>query len=262
MSLPMQATKEREDVMRGADTAFPVTSALIQSATAILTEAPAFWGRYFTSPQTSGDVEYRHALEDAILAISGIRVLPIARQTNHVGGTAATGQADGAANGFDLLKTFGEKYLADQCGSVMIFLDVEGSGPSHLSTDYYTGWCAGLAAASSVVGFTPCVYGIPGDAVTWTALARAIAAGAPCGGLWLARPLLGVTEPQAWRTDIVPSIEPGAPVLLWQYAFPIKGGVQIDRDLANPGIDAEADLLAHLVPPPGFVAPGAPSQQS
>jgi len=133
----------------GADTAFPVTPALIKSATDTMGQAPLFWGRYFTSPQTTGSVEYRHALEDAVLAAAGIRVLPIARQTNDVGGTEASGQADGAANALDLIKTFREQYLADQCGAVMVFLDVEGSGRSRMSADYYTGWAAGLGAASA-----------------------------------------------------------------------------------------------------------------
>lgn len=236
--------------MRGADTAFPVTKQLIDQATAALTERPAFWGRYFTSPETTGSVEYRHALEDAVLAAAGIRVLPVARQTNHVGGDLASGTSDGAANARDLVETFGEANLAAGCpNGALVFLDVEGSGASRLSTDYYTGWAAGLASVSSL--FVPCVYGIPGDATTWTALARAIAAGSPCGGLWLARPLLNVNEATlAWSANMVPAVDPGAPVLLWQYAFP-QGGINVDRDLVNPAVDAQADVLARLISPPG-----------
>jgi hypothetical protein len=44
-----------------------------------------------------------------VLGAAGIRVLPIARQTNDVGGTAASGQVHGAANALDLIKTFGEQ---------------------------------------------------------------------------------------------------------------------------------------------------------
>jgi len=111
-----------------------------------------------------------------------------------------------------------------------------------------------------ILTFVPCVYGLPGDAVTWTALARAIANAVPCGGLWLSRPLLQVTEPQAWQQTLAPTVDPGAPVLLWQYAFGRKAGPPVmDRDLVNPAIDAQNDLLAHLVPPPGSTAPAVPA---
>jgi hypothetical protein len=76
----------------GADTAFPVTQALIDSATKVLGGTPPFWGRYFGTRQTGCAVEYRHALEDGVLSAAGICVLPIACQTNAVGGTAAQNQ--------------------------------------------------------------------------------------------------------------------------------------------------------------------------
>ncbi len=234
----------------GADTAFPVTQPLITAATQAIGQKPAFWGRYFTSPQTTGNVEYRHRLEDAVLASNGIRVLPIARQTNDVGGTRADGQREGLANASDVIATFGEDYLAAQGGQFFLFLDVEGSGSSRLSADYFTGWADGLTAASKTVDILPCVYGLPGDAVTWTALARALSQGAKCRGLWLAHPLVSTPEPVAWNAALVrPSPDPGAPVLLWQYMF-ASGGVNVDRSLVNPAIDAQADLLRFLVPPP------------
>jgi hypothetical protein len=235
----------------GADTAFPVTSALIAKATAVMEDPPAFWGRYFTSTTTPGSVEYRHALENAILASAGIRVLPIARQTNDVSGGAPLGFRDGGANAADLIATFGADYLAGLGPGICIFLDVEGSGASRLSTDYYSGWVSGLASASSTVTFLPCVYGIPGDAVTWTALARALAHGVPCHGLWMAHPLQTAIEPVAFNmAAVTPSPDPGVPVLLWQYMFP-RDGAMLDRSLVNPAIDAQNDLLRYLVPPPG-----------
>jgi hypothetical protein len=213
--------------------------------------APSFWGRYFTSTQATGTVEYRHAVESPILAAKGIRVLPIARQTNNVSGTGATGYSDGAANGTDLVASFGEDYLAGQGPGVCIFLDVEGSGASRLSSDYYAGWVSGLASASAKVTFQPCVYGIPGDAVTWTALARAVANGAACHGLWMTHPNQAAQEPVPWSAAAVaPSPSPGAPVLLWQYMFP-RDGAQIDRSQVSPDIDALNDLLQYLVLPPG-----------
>ena len=233
----------------GADTAYPVTAALIAKATQVMTVAPAFWGRYFTSTQTGGTVEYRHAVENPILAAAGIRVLPIARQTNDVGGDAPTGYRDGALNASDIIATFGADLLAQMPG-VCIFLDVEGSGASHLSTDYYSGWVDGLGSVNDQVDFLPCVYGLPADSSTWTALARAIANGVSCHGLWMAHPLLTTPEPVAWNPALVtPAPDPGAPVLLWQYMFP-RDGAQLDRDQLSPNVDAQNDLLQYLVLPP------------
>jgi hypothetical protein len=221
---------------------------LIDKATKTMGTAPSFWGRYFTSAQTSGTVEYRHALENPILAARNIRVLPIARQTNHVGGTRATGYADGVANAADLVATFGADKLAQMPG-VCIFLDVEGSGLSRLSADYYTGWVDGLGSAPEGITILPCVYGIPGDVVSWTALAKAIAHGVDCHGLWMAHPLLTTKEPVAWDDALVtPKPDPGARVLLWQYMFP-RDGLMVDRDQVNPSLDANADLLQFLVLP-------------
>jgi hypothetical protein len=234
----------------GADTAYPVTEDLIVVATRVLGAPPVFWGRYFTSQQSRGNVEYRHRLEDAVLAAHGIRVLPIARQTDDVGGSFGDGQREGMANASDVIATFGESYLVDQGGQFFIFLDVEGSGRSRLSADYYSGWVEGLAQASKNVDFLPCVYGLPGDAVTWTALARALAHGTACSGLWMSHPLLKRPEPVAWdNATVAPSPDPGAPILLWQYMFP-RDGANIDRSVVNPAIDAQKDFLAFLIPPP------------
>lgn len=201
----------------GADTAFPVTQGLINAASAAMQQSPVFWGRYFTSASTTGNVEYRHRLEDAVLAANNIRVLPIARQTNDVGGAAAQGRDEGLANGRDLIATFNEDYLAANGARFLIFLDVEGNGSSRLSADYYSGWAEGLKQASKKVEFVACVYGLPGDAITWNALARAISQGAECGGLWLAHPLINAAEPVAWNPNLTqPSPAPGAPVLAWQ----------------------------------------------
>jgi hypothetical protein len=237
----------------GADTAYPVTAALIAKAAEVMLGVPSFWCRYFTSVKESGTVEYRHAVENAVLAARGIRLLPIARQTNDVSRDRGAGFTDGVANARDLIATFGEDYLATQGPGVCIFLDVEGSGLSRLSSEYYAGWVAGLSGVSTRVKFLPCVYGIPGDAVTWTALARAVAQGAACHGLWMAHPLQGAKEPVEWNPALVtPSPNPGPPVLLWQYMFS-RDGAAIDRSQVNPAIDAQADLLDNLVLPPGPV---------
>lgn len=111
----------------GADSSTPVTSQLIATATNHFGSAPAFWGRYFTSPTTAGTVEYHHADESGLLNAAGIKVLPVARQTERVNLTAVEGAQDGADNAADFLDTFGSAYLAAQGGVFLVFLDVEGS---------------------------------------------------------------------------------------------------------------------------------------
>ena len=73
----------------GADSSNLVTSqingkTLIDLAAELFGAMPAFWGRYFTSVQSTGVVEYRHRKENQILRDNNIRVLPIARQTRRV----------------------------------------------------------------------------------------------------------------------------------------------------------------------------------
>jgi hypothetical protein len=237
----------------GVDSVSTVTDALIAEATHALGAPPAFWGRYFTSRQTIGAAEYRHKVEDGPLSSHGIRVLPIARQTNRVGGTAADGEADGKANAEDIVATFREDYLVSQGGSFFVFLDVEGSGNSHLSADYYAGWVRGLAQAGSAVAFRPCIYCGPLDQVTWTALQQAVAEGADCAGLWIAR-WVSTPEPVAWVAPR-PTPDPGIRILAWQYSDPRNDGVPVDRDLVNPDIDMKQEFLAFLIPPPSPNAP-------
>jgi len=232
----------------GVDSLSPVTPELIAQATTTLGQCPSFWGRYFTSPTTEGSGEYHHATESPVLAAAGIRVLPIARQTNRVGGTYSDGFNDGQANVQDLDDTFGAAYL-NQCivpalGRLYLFLDVEGSGLSHLSVDYYEGWCDALDGSA----FCACVYGIPGDTATWTALKWACAHDRCCSALWLSHPIRQPAEPQGWSSDMLkPFQDFGIKIALWQYAF----GGMFDRDLLNPNepwLDQNY-FLQHLILP-------------
>ena len=127
----------------GADSSVLVThqiegKTLVQLASELFGEPPVLWGRYFTSASTPGNTEYRHLKENQILRDSNIRVLPIARQTLHVGGNQAQGSADATKNVEDVILTFGAKYLASHGGKFFLVLDVE-PNPS-LSVSYYTGW--------------------------------------------------------------------------------------------------------------------------
>jgi hypothetical protein len=181
--------------MPGADSSNLVTSQiggqnLIDLATNQFGRPPVIWGRYFTGVASTGVVEYRHLQENQALRSSGIRVLPIARQTKRVNGSVADGSADAMANAEDLIVTFGADYLATQGGQVIMFLDVEGA-PS-LSVAYYQGWAATLTVHSqnfsnNKVTILPCVYGTHFDDTTWRAVVEAVGPGVEFYGAWIAR---------------------------------------------------------------------------
>jgi hypothetical protein len=238
----------------GVDSCTPVTSELIGLASGQFGAAPAFWGRYFTSPTTGGSVEYRHAAESGLLNAAGIRVLPVARQTGRVGGTTAEGAQDAALNAADFLDTFGSATLAAQGGVFLMFLDVEGQ-PS-LSVDYYTGWAQGLASAGNAasggtVTLRPCLYATQGDVATWAVLRLAMAAGTSCAGVWIARYLdSGCDEMPAWDDEFITPVA-GVPstILAWQYGGNCNGGA-LDLSQTNPEIDGQGLLLDLLVLPP------------
>jgi hypothetical protein len=83
----------------GADSSVIVTSqimgkGLVDLAKALYGQAPAYWGRYFTSTTAGGNVEYRHLKENKPLRENDIRVLPIARQTKKVNGSVSDGSTD------------------------------------------------------------------------------------------------------------------------------------------------------------------------
>jgi hypothetical protein len=244
----------------GADSSEPVThciddgsgeKTLVELATRSFEKAPVFWGRYFTSRTTAGTVEYRHDVENAALRAAGIRVLPIARQTNRVAGLEQDGESDGRANVNELVATFGVSHLVSQGGDLLMFLDVEGN-PS-LSADYYAGWCKGLANAAPGVMIHPCVYATQFDSKTWSALNAAIAAGASCKGLWVAHwsTPAGFQPISDWSQDKTSPHPPvSAPVLLWQYANSAFGSGGFDCNQVNPALDLEQDLLRYLILPP------------
>ena len=243
----------------GADSISPVTTSLIQSAAKLYGATPAFWGRYFTSADTAGSVEYRGAVENRPLNAAGIRLLPIARQTANVDGSLRQGVEDGAANANDFITTFDASFLSSQGESFYMFLDVEGS-PS-LSSDYFTGWAQGLAEesaswsnhlSSGSLRILPCVYATQGDAATWAALAAAQSAGVRCMGVWIARSYSGYCEMGEWSDAIVTPVSPEPfpwPILAWQYAVNCLNGA-IDCSQTNPNIDAQSQLLDFLVLPP------------
>jgi len=242
----------------GADSSSPVTDSLVNTATQQFGQAPAFWGRYFTSPTTSGEVEYRHGSESPVLASHNIRLLPVARQTTNVAGSQTQGVSDAEANVSDFLDTFGQEYLAAQGGQFLLFLDVEGNpsaGSPSLSLDYYLGWAQTLVSYSrsqtnNAVTILPAVYARQGDNQTWDVLVSASAEGATCNGAWVARYYYSGCEQPDWDDSIaLPSVKLPCEVLLWQYAENCCDGA-IDCNQTNPNVDAQTLLLDKLLLPP------------
>jgi hypothetical protein len=247
----------------GADSSVLVTTqidgkSLVDLATQFYGQHPVLWGRYFTSPSTTGDVEYRHLKEDKILHDHNIRVLPIARQTRRVHGTKDDGIADAKANVDDFLATFGADYLATLGKDFYMFLDVEGS-PS-LSEAYYIGWAQTLRSYSGAktgqkVLVLPCVYATKSDTQTWSAVTAAVHAGhsgAPCQGAWVAAwPSSGCQPLPDWDPHrFMPSVAIPFKVLAWQYADSCHGSSGFDCSETNPEINLNSELLNHLVLPP------------
>jgi hypothetical protein len=244
----------------GADSSMPVTTViegktLIALAQGLYGSTPVFWGRYFTSVATTDVVEYWHLKENQILLDSHIRVLPIARQTNRVYGTIVDGSADATANVEDLIKTFGEDYLASQGGKFFMFLDVEGI-PS-LSLSYFHGWANTLISHSSeltggAVQILPSVYAAQGDHTTWENVAAACVQGAECRGIWVASWVQhGCSKLVDWNdARVTPTVVLPCKVLIWQYSDDCHGGAGFDCDEVSPSIDLDNDLLNQLILPP------------
>lgn len=242
----------------GADSSMPVTADLINTATQQFGRPPLFWGRYFTSPTATGSVEYHHSTESPVLAQHNIRLLPVARQTTHVGGSQQQGVSDAQQNVQDFLDTFEQQYLVSQGGQFLLFLDVEGSpstGSPSLSLDYYLGWGQTLVSYShsqtgGAVTILPCVYARQGDNETWNALVSANAQGVTCNGAWVARYYYSGCAMHDWSDSVVmPSVALPFDVLLWQYAENCGGGT-IDCNQTNPNLDTNTLLLNRLILPP------------
>jgi hypothetical protein len=250
----------------GADSSNPVTAEMVQGAQQLFGATPAFWGRYFTSAGTTGSVEYRHATEDPVLAQFGIRLLPIARQTTHVGGSSDQGISDAEANVGDLFATFPLSDLAAQGGQFLLFLDVEGNpvaGSPSLSLDYFLGWGKTLVESSQsqsggTVTIQPCVYARQGDTATWNVLAAASVQGVSCQAGWSARYYSGQCALSDWDDAIVlPSVQLPFPILIWQYAENCCDGA-IDANQTNPEYDIQSLLISKLIRPPGSIPAAVP----
>jgi hypothetical protein len=237
----------------GVDSLASVTEAAVTAATGVVKTPPAFWGRYFTFANDPDPGQYQKATEKTVLSNHNIHVLPYARQTGHVGGTAAAGTLDGTKNAEAFFASFELALLQGQGNDFYMFLDVEPSTP--LSMDYYTAWASALASRSTTlsngtVSLSPCVYLNPSDQTTCSKLNAAVAAGAACKGVMVARYFLpsvaNYPGPFPWNPQFFSGKVPlTPPVIAWQYVGDFKNvdAVQIDPAIAS------GDFLSHLCQP-------------
>jgi hypothetical protein len=102
------------------------------------------------------------------------------------------------------------------------------------------------------VRFRPALYGNFSDDKTWTSLNHAIAAGAACDGVWIARYHDRTGKLRPW-SDILttPHVKPICPIVAWQYWASLddaKPAFNFDTTIASP---AHADvLMSGLIMPP------------
>src|SRR5437764_14133929 len=101
-------------MLLGADTLVPVShdvggTNVVEVVRQRFGAMPLMWGRYFKRPDFAED--YQPAVENAVLAANNVRLLPIARQTARVAGTASDGAADAVLNADAFTKALGVDYL-------------------------------------------------------------------------------------------------------------------------------------------------------
>lgn len=243
----------------GADTLVPVTNAIVAKVrTRYGGLTPLFWGRYFKKPDFAQD--YQPALENAVFHAHHMRLLPIARQTTRVAGSASDGAADAVLNADAFTKALGVEYLARIGGEMLMFLDVEGTSATNpnLSVEYWIGWSAALVERSRRISsgrflIIPGVYCRQNQNATWDAISRAHDLGFPCAGAWVFRSRKDAcTKPiPEWDAPFnTPAVALPCPIMIWQFAIDclFEGGV--DFDMLSPDPAIASALLNRLVFPP------------
>src|SRR5215467_4403799 len=229
-----------------------------------LGQAPAFWGRYFYAPgqiNSSGQRDSHYsAAENGFLRSNGIRLLPLARQTVHVGTDSATGSIDARHNVDAIFECFPPAYLAGSDPNVLVFLDVEPTHP--LDPDYYAGWSSTITTYSGQVSggsvrFKPAIYANTKDDRTWRNLASALAGGSSCFGVYVARYYYNHgNDPKpdhGWQPSVLtPTGGVTPPILAWQYwasADDAPADENFDTNIASP-YHSDALLDGLIMPPP------------
>ena len=250
-------------MLLGADTLVPVSqdvngTNVIELVRQRFGALPLMWGRYFKRPDFPED--YQPALENALLASNNIRLLPVARQTARVAGTAGDGANDAVLNVDAFTKSLGIDYLAAIGGEMLMFLDVEGTSPQNpnLSLDYWIGWATALAAHSRAVSggrfaIVPGVYCRQNQAPTWTVIADAARLGYACSGAWVFRMRADAcTNPiPNWDAPFnTPPVALPCPIMIWQFAIDCVFAGGVDFDMINPDPRVATALLNRLILPP------------
>jgi hypothetical protein len=245
-----------------ADTLVPVSHVangknVVELTRAKLGMTPVFWGRYFKRPGFAED--FQPALENAIFRANGMRLLPIARQTARVAGTALDGAEDAVLNVAAFTEALGVSYLAGIGGEMLMFLDVEGTSAKHpnLSIEYWIGWATALVGHSRAVSggrFTivPAVYCRQNQNDTWNAIITADRLGIRCFGAWTFRMRTGAcTKPvPEWEASFnTPTVALPCPLMAWQFAIDCLFTGGVDFDMVNPDPQIATALLNRLVIP-------------
>lgn len=225
---------------------------LVDLARGVFGTCPAFWGRYFHGPDSTGSVYYDPARENEPLRAGDIRVLPIARQSKRVNGEFEFGVADARANVQAIFSSFDPQYLASLSDEFLVFLGV--GMARDLAAEYYLGWSnelqrESLLSSKSRVRLVPCVYANCRAIATWRNLSTAVSKGSQCGGVWVAGyTSLGFPE---WNSGME---KLGVPndfkVLCWQYWGDYPDGDGIDLNQTNPTIRPHQDFINKLILPP------------
>lgn len=241
----------------GADTLVPVTDAIAAMVRKRFGSTPLFWGRYFKRPGFAED--FQADAERPVFNANAIRLLPIARQTTRVAGTAGDGAEDALLNVDAFTTSLGLDHLRKIGGEMLMFLDVEGTSARHpnLSLEYWIGWSAALVSYSGRVSggdfmLIPAVYCRQNQKPTWDVIARAHELGFPCAGAWVFRMRTGACDKPIPQWDApfnTPPTPLPCPVMLWQFAIDclFEGGV--DFNMVNPDPAIAAALLNRLIFP-------------
>lgn len=247
----------------GVDSLSPAGRGKLATVTGALgVPAPGFWGRYFYAPHqvaSGGNVDSNHysPAENSFLRARGIRVLPIARQTGHVAGTAAQAVSDARQNVAAIFECFSPGYLASADPDVLVFLDVEEQvGQPVLTSQYYAAWSAEIERASAessggLVAMRPAIYTSRGARDSFLALKAAMAGGSHCFGVWTARGLSHGSPLAFSEAQMLPVVPLDCPTLLCQYFLSpdqAPPDENLDMSVCNP---AHQDMLmSRLVMPP------------
>ena len=239
----------------GVDSLAEVSQVAVDTVKAQLNQLPLFWGRYFADNHWG---KYNPRQENPVLSRNNIKLLPIARNTNDVGGSKAIGVRNAKRMVENFFTDFPIDFVAKQGNEFLVFQDVEGGTDSTLSASYYEGWAETLEAESharsgGAFSLKPCIYARSHDKKTWKNLITATKKkNVNCYGLWVARILSrGCTAVPDWEyfySFLKPNdSQVHFPIFAWQYMQECNG---FDGTLLNPNIDVKSDFLDQLILPP------------